>query len=89
MGDAVALVAADTPDIADQALELIEAEYEPLPVVSDPVMARQSDAPKLHEKGNLLKHIKVRKGDMEIGFAESRPGGRGDVPHTHHRAGLY
>ena len=71
VGDAVALVAADTPDIAERALGLIEAAYEPLPVVSDPVQARQADAPQLHEKGNLLKHIKVRKGDVEQGLKQA------------------
>jgi len=34
-------------------------------------MARQDGVPQIHEKGNLLKHIKVRKGDMEQGFAEA------------------
>ena len=71
VGDAVALVAAETRQIADHALSLIKAEYAPLPVVSDPVKSRQSDAPVLHEKGNLLKHIMVRKGDVESGFAEA------------------
>ncbi len=69
IGDPVAIVAADTRDIATAALDLIEVEYEPLPVVSDPVQAYQPDAPKVMESGNLLKHIKVRKGDMEQGFA--------------------
>lgn len=71
VGDTVAIVAADTPEIAEQALRLIDAEYEPLPVVSDPVQARGEDAPQIHESGNLLKHIKVRKGDIEEGFAQA------------------
>ncbi|MGA9191272.1 MAG: molybdopterin cofactor-binding domain-containing protein [Anaerolineales bacterium] len=71
VGDTVAIVAADTPEIADQALRLIKAEYEELPVVSDPVQARSEDSPKIHEKGNLLKHIKVRKGDVEDAFAQA------------------
>jgi xanthine dehydrogenase molybdenum-binding subunit len=74
MGDAVAIVAADTQEIADQAIELILVEYEPLGVVADPVYARTPEAPILHEGregGNLLKHIKVRHGDIEQGFAES------------------
>jgi xanthine dehydrogenase molybdenum-binding subunit len=68
VGDAVALVVADTLDNAQGALNLIRAEYENLPVVSDPVQAREADAPEIHEGGNLLKHIKVRKGDLEAGF---------------------
>ena len=71
VGDAVALVVADTLEIAQSALDLIEAEYEDLPVVSDPVQAREADAPDIHENGNLLKHIKVRKGDLEAGFEEA------------------
>ncbi len=71
VGDAIALVVADTLDNAQSALDLIEAEYEDLPVVSDPVQARKADAPDIHERGNLLKHIKVRKGDLEQGFEQA------------------
>ncbi|GAB4451325.1 MAG: selenium-dependent xanthine dehydrogenase [Anaerolineae bacterium] len=74
MGDAVAIVAAEDADIAARALELIEVDYEPLPVVADPEYAHSPDAPLVHEEwetGNLLKHIKVRHGDVEQGFAES------------------
>ncbi len=71
VGDAVAIVAAETREIATQALNLIEVEFEPLPVVSDPVQAHLPDAPQIHDKGNLLKHIKVRKGDVEQGFSEA------------------
>jgi selenium-dependent xanthine dehydrogenase len=68
VGDAVAIVAAETQEIARQALDLIKVEYDELRVVSDPVQAHQPDAPLLHKNGNLLKHIEVRKGDMEEGF---------------------
>ena len=70
-GDSVAVVAADTEEIAARAVELIEVTYEELPVVTDPVEARMEGAPVLHENrpdGNLLKHIKVRKGDIDEGF---------------------
>jgi selenium-dependent xanthine dehydrogenase len=69
VGDAVAIVAAETREIASQALDLIDIEFETLPVVSDPVQARLPDAPQIHEKGNLLKHIQVHKGDVAVGFA--------------------
>jgi len=68
VGDAVALVAAETRETAAQALTLIEATYELLPVISDPVQSRQPESAALHPNGNLLKHIKVRKGSMEEGF---------------------
>lgn len=74
VGDAVAIVAAETEEIAAQALALIEVEYEPLVVVGDPVFAHSAEAPVLHPNhptGNLLKHIKVRHGDVEQGFAEA------------------
>jgi xanthine dehydrogenase molybdenum-binding subunit len=71
VGDAIAIVAAETREIASQALDLIEAEFDDQPVVSDPVQSLDESSPALHPSGNLLKHIKVRKGDVEGGFAES------------------
>jgi selenium-dependent xanthine dehydrogenase len=74
VGDAVAVVAAETPEAAEAALDLIEVEYEVLPVVDNPVYARTPEAPVIHEGregGNLLKHIKVRHGDIEQGFSEA------------------
>jgi selenium-dependent xanthine dehydrogenase len=71
VGDAIAIVAAETREIATQALELIDVELEPLPVISDPVQSHQPDAPAIHANGNLLKHIKVRKGDMDAGFSDA------------------
>ena len=71
VGDAIAIVAAERREIASQALDLIEAEFEIQPVVSDAIQARDPSAPRLHEAGNMLKHIKVRKGDPEQGFSEA------------------
>lgn len=74
VGDAVAIVAAETPEIAQHALELIQVHYERLPVVTDGVAARRASTPLVHEDwptGNLLKHIKVRRGNLETGFAQA------------------
>jgi CO/xanthine dehydrogenase Mo-binding subunit/aerobic-type carbon monoxide dehydrogenase small subunit (CoxS/CutS family) len=71
IGDALAIVAAETEAIAAQAAALIEAEFDPQPVIVDPVQARRDDVPQIHAHGNLLEHIKVRKGDMQQGFAAS------------------
>lgn len=74
IGDAVALVAAESAEIAEKALSLINVAYAPLPVVDSVVAALQADSPPVHEKnkdGNLLKHIEVRKGNVEEGFAQS------------------
>lgn len=72
VGDPIALVVAETDELAHDALKLIQVEYEVLPAVTDPVTARRPDAPVLHPdrpSGNLLKHIQVRHGDIEAGFA--------------------
>jgi CO/xanthine dehydrogenase Mo-binding subunit len=71
LGDAVALVAARTPEIATQALALITAAYEPLPVVTDPEAAMRTDAPRVHSEDNTFVHHTVRKGDLEAGFREA------------------
>ncbi len=55
VGEAIALVAAETIEQAKDALDAIEVEFEPLPVVTDPVAALERGAPLLHEEapGNL------------------------------------
>ena len=68
VGDAIAIIAAETEDIAAQAIDLVQAEFDPLPVISGPVQAKQAGQPQIHENGNLLKHIKVRKGDVKEAF---------------------
>lgn len=71
VGDTLAIIAAESKDIAEQAAALVHAEFELLPVITNPVQALQEGQPQLHPSGNLLKHIKVRKGDMDTGFAEA------------------
>ena len=69
MGEAVALVAAETPAIAARALELIEVQYEELPAVFSPEEAMRPDAPLLHGgKGNVLRHFELHKGDVDDAF---------------------
>lgn len=71
VGDALAIVAAENRDIASQAIDLIEVDFDIQPVISNPVQALQTDEVRIHPSGNLLKHIKVRKGDVARGFAEA------------------
>jgi CO/xanthine dehydrogenase Mo-binding subunit len=71
LGDGVALVAAQTREIAEAAVKLIKVDYEPLPVLSDPEAALAPDAPKIHGDDNTFVHHKVRKGDVTKGFAEA------------------
>ncbi len=86
-GEAVAAVAADTQEIAKAAVDLIEVEYEVLPPVLNHMDALKPDAPLVHpnlgnydyvpvfspQKGTNIPNLsKVRKGDVEKGFAESQ-----------------
>lgn len=71
LGDGVALVAAKTKEAAEQALALINVEYDPLPVVTDPEVAMQPHSPKIHGNDNAFVHHKVRKGDIQKGFADA------------------
>jgi len=71
IGDEIAAVAADSEDIAEEALDLIEVEYEELPGVFDPREAIKPDAIKVHEEGNIAIHISRAYGDVEKAFNES------------------
>lgn len=71
VGDAVAVVYAETEAQAAAALDLIRVEYRELPVVDSPEVALAPGAPQVHEKGNLLKEVHIRKGDVAAGFAEA------------------
>ena len=70
-GEAIALVAAESLEIAKEALELIEVDYEDLPAVFDPLEARKPDAPKIHGENNVIASWKLRKGDAEKGFVKA------------------
>jgi aerobic-type carbon monoxide dehydrogenase small subunit (CoxS/CutS family) len=73
VGEAVSAVAAEDPLIARRALGAIKVVYETLPAVFDPDEAMRSGAPVLHDYApdNVTKHIPIRVGDVEKGFAES------------------
>ena len=83
-GHQVAAVAAIDPHTAEEALELIDVEYEVLPLVIDVREAMKEDAPLLHESlqtdemgeksekpSNIASHFQHKKGDLEKGFAEA------------------
>ncbi len=82
--DVVAAVAAMTPELAEQAVGLIEVEYEPLPPLTDPEQALQPDAPLVHKDwasyeadenlardGNVLGHSTIVKGDAQQAMAQA------------------
>jgi len=62
-GEPVALVAADHPEVARLAASKIVVNYEVLDPVTDAVAALEPDAPRLHPGGNLVRHLKIRKGE--------------------------
>jgi xanthine dehydrogenase molybdenum-binding subunit len=71
VGDAIALVAAESEEVAAKALELIEVDYEPLPVVAGPKEAAAADVPAIHAQGNLLAHFHLEQGQLEAGFRQA------------------
>ena len=83
VGDRVAMVAAETPEIAEKALALIDVEYEILPAILDSRDSMKPDAVQIHDEPefvnfadsnpekNLAAHIRIDIGDVEKGFAEA------------------
>ena len=85
VGDPVAAVAAEDADIAQQALNLIDVEYEEVPAVLDPLEAMRDDAPLIHpdvndyvglpepleKPSNVFVRTVWEKGDVEQGFAQA------------------
>lgn len=72
LGDAVALVAAETPEILEKAKKAIKVEYKPLDGVFSPAEAMKDGAPLVHEDGNLLSEEHLVRGDAEKVISESR-----------------
>lgn len=86
-GEPVAIVVANSEQEAMKALKLIKIEYEPLPIVNSVFDAIKQDAPLIHENlghyycpdtrvypiahTNIADHVKIRKGNMNIGWKES------------------
>ncbi len=70
-GEAVALVAGSRVEDVEEAVRLVDVEYEPLPVVKDPFTAMKPDAPKIQNRDNIVTHFKIRKGNIEEGFSKA------------------
>lgn len=81
VGDRVAAVAADTPEIAEAAIKLLKVSYEILPAVFDeneaiapgaPIIHDEDDRDDIHDASrNIVTHIEAEVGDTEQGFAEA------------------
>ncbi|MBE6963444.1 MAG: selenium-dependent xanthine dehydrogenase [Ruminococcaceae bacterium] len=72
LGDAICLVAAETPEILAKAKELVRVDYEELPMVRSPREAMLPDAPLVHETGNLLAHKHIQRGNPAEAIAKSK-----------------
>ena len=68
-GEPLALIAAETRDIADHAMELVEFELDPIPGVYDPLEAMKPGAPIVTAPDNIVAERRIVKGDVEAGFA--------------------
>ncbi len=74
IGDPVAAVAAIDEDVAFDAMNLIEVEYEPLQSITSIEEGLMIDEPRIHEYGdggNVHKKVSLEFGDMDEGFAEA------------------
>ena len=70
-GDILGAVIAEALPSATDAAAKITVDYERLSAVFDPVKALEPGAVKVHEKGNIARQMKIRKGDVEEGFSRS------------------
>ncbi len=72
-GQPVAAVAATSPEIAEQALQLIDVDYEELAAIFDPETAMGDGAPRLHEnaENNIAVNHTIAFGDIEAGFEDA------------------
>ena len=68
-GEPIALIAATSRDIAQRAAELVTFELEPFPGVYDPEEAMRPGAPVVQGTNNIVAEHKIKKGDVEAGFA--------------------
>jgi len=96
VGDRVAVVAAETPELAQKALRMIAVEYELLPAAVDMLDAMKEGAPMIHDeedvegiydaKHNVIYHIDEEVGDTQKAFAEADHVFEGEyrTPKQHH-----
>lgn len=72
IGDAIVLVAAAKKTSLDEILALVEVDYTELTPITNPFDGLAEGAPKLHEKGNLLTHEKINRGDVDKAIAAAK-----------------
>ena len=72
LGDAICLVAAETPEILERAKNLVKVDYEVLEPVLSPFDAMKEDAPLVHASGNILAHEHLVRGNADEVIANSK-----------------
>lgn len=72
LGDAICLVAAETPEILERAKSLVKVDYEVLEPVLSPFDAMKEDAPLVHASGNILAHEHLVRGNADEVIANSK-----------------
>jgi xanthine dehydrogenase D subunit len=65
-GEPVAIVAAEHPELARRAAQRIVVDYQSLPSVTDMERALDPDWPKIHDFGNVLRHVRIEHGDFHV-----------------------
>ena len=86
IGDGIAIIASTNFDSLDEIMNLIDIEYEVLPVVDTIEKALESDAPSVHEKGNVLCVEHISRGDVDEAFKNAKYSvtNHYSVPYTEH-----
>lgn len=72
IGDAIALVVSEKKETLDEILALIEVDYTELEVIDSPEKAMAEGAPSIHEKGNLLAHERISRGNVDEAIANAK-----------------
>ena len=72
LGDAVALVAAETKEALEEAKKLVKVEYEELKPLTNPIEAMAEDAPHIHEGGNILVEKELIRGNADEKIKNSK-----------------
>jgi CO/xanthine dehydrogenase Mo-binding subunit len=71
VGDGVALIAADSEEEAELALQHVQVEYETLPIITSPEEALKAQTPRIHYKGNIAYRVEYAKGDVGAAFQKA------------------
>jgi len=71
VADIIAVAAAEDSDAAIDFLKSVQVTYEALPVLGSPFESLKDGSAKIHESGNIARHLQLRKGDVQRGFEQA------------------